>query len=672
MPEEVAALQVRLEASTARFERSLQRAERQMSRRSKAIERQAQGLDKKLSNVGARFGKNLILRATAAVGAIATVSKVINDVVRNGDKFKVLEARFSALTGSAERGRAVFSGVLDIVSRTGVSIDDVAASITRFTLAAQSIGATDDQVRQLTENIVKLGQIGGSTQQEIASGAVQLAQALASGRLQGDELRSILENMPLVARAIAEGLGVGVGQLREMGAEGELTARKVFDAILSKTDEVEDRFGELPVTLDRAAGQLAGAWAKFTSELDNSLGVSEALVAVLQKATALLNEITRVDGPDEILVADIARLQEMEARLGTVTGPFRERIQTGIDELRASISERVRQNSVVKTSAPAATQVASTPTRSSRARSGGGGRGRSTPQLDRDSAADFVQSVQRRIEALTEERAAIGLTDGALVSYRAKLEAARFEQELNEIAARENTEVTAEQRQEVSQLADVFVILTENIQREKQAMEEASRAAEELQASQQEFVEGVGSALSSAISQANSFDDALKRIALSLAELAINDLFKGSGSAILSGLGAFGGGIFGSSSGGFLSGGGFFGDVSSFVPAFANGGAFRSGRVIPFANGGVVSGPTAFAMQNATGLMGEAGPEAIMPLSRGPDGKLGVKAAGGGQPMNFTIDARGAQQGVAEQIQRVMRRELPSILEQQRRRGGGL
>ncbi|EDM71975.1 phage-related minor tail protein-like protein [Roseobacter sp. AzwK-3b] len=62
---------------------------------------------------------------------------------------------------------------------------------------------------------------------------------------------------------------------------------------------------------------------------------------------------------------------------------------------------------------------------------------------------------------------------------------------------------------------------------------------------------------------------------------------------------------------------------------FAKGGSFAQGRVQPFASGGIVSGPVAFPMRGGTGLMGEAGPEAIMPLARGPDGKLGVQARGG-------------------------------------------
>lgn len=72
--------------------------------------------------------------------------------------------------------------------------------------------------------------------------------------------------------------------------------------------------------------------------------------------------------------------------------------------------------------------------------------------------------------------------------------------------------------------------------------------------------------------------------------------------------------------------------------AFADGAAFAAGRVTPFATGGVISQATAFPMRGGFGLMGEAGPEAIMPLSRGADGKLGVRAQTGGQPVNVTMN----------------------------------
>lgn len=78
--------------------------------------------------------------------------------------------------------------------------------------------------------------------------------------------------------------------------------------------------------------------------------------------------------------------------------------------------------------------------------------------------------------------------------------------------------------------------------------------------------------------------------------------------------------------------------ASAVTGLFADGAAFSQGRVTPFASGGIVSGSTAFPMRGGTGLMGEAGPEAIMPLTRGPDGRLGVQAAGGGRPVQVVMN----------------------------------
>ena len=112
--------------------------------------------------------------------------------------------------------------------------------------------------------------------------------------------------------------------------------------------------------------------------------------------------------------------------------------------------------------------------------------------------------------------------------------------------------------------------------------------------------------------------------------------------------------------GGLLSGGlsQMFG---SFSP-FADGGGFSQGRVMPFATGGIVSGPVSFPMRGGMGLMGEAGPEAIMPLTRGADGKLGVRAQGGGQPVSVvmniqTPDVKGFQRSqsqIAAQMSRAL------------------
>lgn len=108
---------------------------------------------------------------------------------------------------------------------------------------------------------------------------------------------------------------------------------------------------------------------------------------------------------------------------------------------------------------------------------------------------------------------------------------------------------------------------------------------------------------------------------------------------------------------------GLNGLLSGIMP-FEKGGAFAQGRVMPFAKGGVVAAATSFPMRGGRGLMGEAGPEAIMPLARGADGRLGVQAAGGARPvtvvMNITTpDVQGFQRSqsqIAAQAQRMLAR----------------
>lgn len=113
--------------------------------------------------------------------------------------------------------------------------------------------------------------------------------------------------------------------------------------------------------------------------------------------------------------------------------------------------------------------------------------------------------------------------------------------------------------------------------------------------------------------------DALKSVATSMVNAAHNTAIKpvqnALGSAIANGVNGL---------------------ISGILP-FQNGAPFSQGKVIPFANGGIVSSPTYFPMRGATGLMGEAGPEAILPLKRGADGKLGIESGGGGRPIQINM-----------------------------------
>ncbi|MEO6299303.1 MAG: phage tail tape measure protein [Paracoccaceae bacterium] len=134
------------------------------------------------------------------------------------------------------------------------------------------------------------------------------------------------------------------------------------------------------------------------------------------------------------------------------------------------------------------------------------------------------------------------------------------------------------------------------------------------------FSGGLRRAFDGVVFDGMKLTDALKGVASSMSQTVFNVAMKPVQNAV----------------GGFLANG-LNALLGKGMP-FANGGAFSRGRVMPFAKGGVVSSPTSFGMRGGTGLMGEAGPEAIMPLTRGADGKLGVQAAGGARAVTVVMN----------------------------------
>jgi hypothetical protein len=173
-----------------------------------------------------------------------------------------------------------------------------------------------------------------------------------------------------------------------------------------------------------------------------------------------------------------------------------------------------------------------------------------------------------------------------------------------------------------------------------QAVSEVNTEVGKLSQSATQMQSSFGAAFVDLVTGAKSAQEAVGALLSDLARMLANQAFQ----SLLGGGGA-----------------GIFGGIGK-VLGFANGGAFANGRVQAFAAGGIVNGPTVFPMANGAGLMGEAGPEAIMPLTR-IGGKLGVRAAGGGGSV-VNIDARYATEGTAAMIVKAIQQAAPGIVRQ--------
>ncbi|MXY16359.1 MAG: tape measure protein [Acidobacteria bacterium] len=152
---------------------------------------------------------------------------------------------------------------------------------------------------------------------------IQFAQGLASGRLAGEELRAVLEQMPRLARAIADGLGVPFGQLRDLAAKGRLDAQSVIDAVLSQADVLEREYGSVERTVGQAAIQLRNEFQQLAGRVDEAFSVREGFIRFLDRVRAKVRDLfTGEETPereagslDDRIAAARARLEEAQAAL---------------------------------------------------------------------------------------------------------------------------------------------------------------------------------------------------------------------------------------------------------------------------------------------------------------------------------------------------------------------
>lgn len=300
------------------------------------------------------------LSATAVAGAalsagLAAVAAGATGVARAGDEMTAALGRMRSATGSIEGARDVYEQLYRISLQTGQSVLESAGQFSRFAIAAREIGATNGQVVRLVETLQKAAIVGGATTQEAQAAAMQLGQALASGVLQGEELRSLLENMPNLAQLLARELGVGIGELRKMGAEGQLTADRVFPALLQAGKEINAEYEKMPVTMSQAFSRLDVAAKGFAAQLNEALGISQKIATALQSAAGFLDGLRDAVPTEQTRARD--RASVLQDQIQTLEGRLRDLRPDGQQSLTATrrgAIQRGAQNAAAAVAAEAA------------------------------------------------------------------------------------------------------------------------------------------------------------------------------------------------------------------------------------------------------------------------------------------------------------------------------
>lgn len=207
------------------------------------------------------------------------------------DNMSQLNARIERLTGSAATASQTMQNLMRISSATGGSLQDTAKLWETLSTALRDTAATNGQIIQLTETLQKIGRIGGSSSEEMANALRQFGQSISSGTVRAEEFNSILEQMPELARQIAAGMGVSIGELRQLMLDGKLTAEDALNAIQKQTGSVNAEFEKLPRTLAQANTALTNSFLSMIDSVNQATGASTGLVAVIDSMTAALDRL---------------------------------------------------------------------------------------------------------------------------------------------------------------------------------------------------------------------------------------------------------------------------------------------------------------------------------------------------------------------------------------------
>ncbi|HGX3396374.1 tape measure protein [Enterobacter hormaechei] len=230
------------------------------------------------------------------------------------DNMSQLNARIERLTGSAATASQTMQSLMRISSATGGSLQDTAKLWETLSTALRDTGATNGQVIQLTETLQKIGRIGGSSTEEMANALRQFGQSISSGTVRAEEFNSILEQMPELARQIAAGMGVSIGELRQLMLDGKLTAEDALNAIQKQTGSVNAEFEKLPRTLAQANTALTNSFLSMIDSVNQATGASTGLVAVIDSMTAALDRLVGKAISADAQISELNSTAEMFTR----------------------------------------------------------------------------------------------------------------------------------------------------------------------------------------------------------------------------------------------------------------------------------------------------------------------------------------------------------------------
>ena len=249
------------------------------------------------SSAQSRAGGAGIGGAAAGVAGGLGIVELVRGYVVATDAAKKMDAQLKLATTSQEEFNVAQAETFRIAQENQAPIADVVTLYSRLAPALRDVGKGQGETLKIIEAVTKSLRISGATAQETASTIQQFSQALGSGVLRGEEFNTLAESSPRLLRALADGLNVNVGALRDMAAEGQLTADVISNALIGQLPKLTREAAQLPETFSGAATKFNNQLTAAITTLDKFTSSSDVAIGSISRLSGVLGAVSKAKPP---------------------------------------------------------------------------------------------------------------------------------------------------------------------------------------------------------------------------------------------------------------------------------------------------------------------------------------------------------------------------------------
>lgn len=239
-----------------------------------------QGSVNKLS--GSLMNAGTVMTKFSNALQILGIGVAVNEIRQYADSWTLMSNKIAAASQSSGMQARSLSDLKKDADNARSSIVEYADLYARIMRNSKGVAKSEQEVADATNIVSKAFAVGGAAASEQAAGVLQLGQALGSGVLQGDELRSIRENAPVLAQAIADEFGTTISGLKNLGAQGQLTSDRVLTAILNARQKIEAQFSKTSLTIEQSLTLVKNAATEYVGTMDSLTGASRAVSGTIK------------------------------------------------------------------------------------------------------------------------------------------------------------------------------------------------------------------------------------------------------------------------------------------------------------------------------------------------------------------------------------------------------